>query len=179
MKRVFCTAVALMIATVAFAGTTANLDNMTPQQAMDKMTNCPVCSAFMVDPALGPTIRHSVFATKTGYVETMMTADAGMMPSFKKAEAECERRAGTIPTMTQAEKDKLCPICTGRMAFMGRADAAVENFNTDMGVITVASSNTPEGVKALHDYAATSEHFGGLLAKAGMDMGKEPMKSKM
>jgi len=179
MKRVLCTVAALTVATIAFAGTESKMETMTPQQAMDKMVNCPVCSAFMVDPALGSTVRHSVYPTKTGYVETLATVDQAMMPSFEKAEAECVKRAGTIPTMAADQKAKLCPLCTGQMKFMDRKDVTVENFKTDVGVVTVASASTPEGVKALHDYATTAQNFGSLVAKAGMEMGKEPMKSKM
>ncbi len=179
MKRILCTVAALMLATVAMAGTASKTDTMTPAEAMGKMMNCPVCSAWMMDPAIGPNIRHAVYPTKNGYVETMMTADESTMPSFEKAEAECERRAATIPTMTQDQKDTLCPLCVGHMTFMGRKDVTVENFKTPDGWVTVASATTPDGVKALHDYAATSKNFSDLLSQAGADMSKEPMKSKM
>ncbi len=179
MKRVLCTFAAIMVATMAFAGTESKTDTMTPQQAMDKMMNCPVCSAWMMDPALGPTIRHSVFPTKTGYVETLATVDQSMMPSFEKSEAECMKRAATIPTMAADQKAKLCPLCIGHTKFMDRKDVTVENFNTDVGVVTVASASTPEGVKALHDYAMSAQKFGALVAQASMEMNKGEMKSKM
>jgi hypothetical protein len=179
MKRILCTVAALMVATMAFAGAESKMGDMTPQQAMDKMTNCPVCSVWMQDPALGPTVRHSVYPTKTGYVETLATVDQAMMPAFQKAEAECDKRAGSIPTMSADQKAKLCPICTGHVKFMDRKDVTVENFKTDVGVVTVASASTPEGVKALHEYAKLSQEYGALMAKAGTDPSKEPMKSKM
>jgi len=179
MKRVLCTVAVLLVAVSAFAGTAAKMDDMTPQQAWSALTNCPVCSAWMQDPALGPTIQHSIFATKTGYVETMSTADAAMVPSFMKADAECQTRAASIGSMAAEEKAKLCPICSGMMKFMGRSDVTMENFKTDMGVITVASSNTAEGLKALHDYAAMNEAFSQKLSKAGEMMSKDPAKAKM
>jgi hypothetical protein len=168
-----------MVATAAFAGTPAKMGDMTPQQAMASMSNCPVCSVWMTDPALGPTLRHNVFATKTGYVEMLATADAAMVPSFDKCAMECEKRAEGIPSMSKDQKDKLCPLCIGQMTFMGRADVTVENFKTDSGMIAVASASTPEGIKVLHDYAASSKAFGDKMSQAGTEMGKEPAKSKM
>jgi hypothetical protein len=179
MKRVLCTVAALMVATAAFAGTAPKMDEMTPEQAMAAMTNCPVCSVWMTDPALGPTIRHNIFATKTGYVEMLSTADAAMVPAFDKCAMECEKRAEGIPAMSKDQKAMLCPLCNGQMAVHGRADVTFENFKTDSGVMTVASSSTPDGVKALHGYAASSKAFGEKMAQAGTAMGKEPMKSKM
>ena len=45
MMRALCTVAALMmLATAAFAGSA-----MTPQQAMEKTMNCPVCSAWTPD----------------------------------------------------------------------------------------------------------------------------------
>jgi hypothetical protein len=179
MKRILFTIAAMMVATMAFAGTASKTSDMTPQQAMATMGSCPVCSVWMTEPALGPNIRHSVFATKSGYVETLMTADQSTMPAFEKCAAECEKRAATIPTMAKDQKDKLCPLCSGQMAFMSRTDVTVETFKTEMGLLSVASATTPDGVKALHEYARTSEEFGRLLSKAGAEMSKEPMKSKM
>lgn len=179
MKRILCTVAAMMVATAAFAGAAPKTSDMTPQQAMAAMGSCPVCSVWMTEPALGPNIRHSVFATKSGYVETLMTADQGTMPAFEKCAAECEKRAAALPTMAQEEKAKLCPLCSGHMTFMSRTDVTVETFKTEMGLVSVASATTPDGVKALHDYAKTSEEFGLLLSKAGAEMSKEPMKSKM
>jgi hypothetical protein len=62
---------------------------------------------------------------------------------------------------------------------MGRKDVAFEGGKTTMGWVTVATASTPEGVKALHDYAAMSKEFSDKLAQAGKEMAKEPMKSKM
>jgi hypothetical protein len=179
MKRVLCTVAMLLIAAPALAGSTSKADDMTPQQAWEKMTNCPVCSVWMTEPALGPTIRHSVNATNAGYVETLMTADEKMVPAFQKTAAECEKRAAGIASMTPEQKDKLCPICVGQVKLMGRSDVTFEHFMTPLGMMTVATSSSTEGKKALHDYAAASKSFGDKMAKAGADMSKEPMKSKM
>ena len=179
MKRVLCTVAAIMLATTAFAGTGSKTDDMTPQQAMEKMTNCPVCSVWMADPALGASIRHGVGATKSGYAEVLMTNNESMMPAFMKTAAECEKRAAGIPTMAQDQKDKLCPMCVGHMTLMGRDDVTFENIPTPMGIMMVGTASTPDGVKAMHDYAASSKAFGDKMAQAGMEKAKEPMKSKM
>jgi hypothetical protein len=179
MKRIICTVVALMFATVAFAGTAAKMEDMTPQQAMTAMANCPVCSVWMTEPALGPTLHHNVYATKNGYVEMLSTSDMAMVPAFNKCAMECEKRAEGIPSMSAEQKGMLCPLCVGHTKFMGRSDVMVENFNTDNGMISVASSTSPEGVKILHDYAASSKAFSDKMAQMGSDMSKEPMKSKM
>jgi hypothetical protein len=179
MKRILCTVAVLMVATSAFAGDMAKIDQMTPEQAWASMTNCPVCSVWMTEPALGPTLRHSVFATKNGYVETLVTADASMMPAFNKCAAECEKRAAGMASMPKDQKDKLCPMCVGQAKFMDRKDVTVEHFKTDTGIIWVASGSAPDGTKALHDYAAASKAFGDKMAQAGEKMSKEPMKSKM
>jgi hypothetical protein len=177
MKRILCTVAILMVASMAFAGTASDTSSMTPQQAMAAMANCPVCSVWMTDPALGPNLRHNVFATKDGYVETLMDSDPSTMASFNKCAAECEKRAASVPSMSAEQKAKLCPLCQGHMAFMGVKGVSVENFNADLGLITVGSATTPEGVKAMHEYVTKSHNFGELLSKA--EMGAEPMKSKM
>ena len=176
MKRVFCTVAALMLATVAFAGT---VSNMTPQQAMEKTMNCPVCSAFGADPALGPTLRCDIQTTKAGYVEVFGTTDQKMVASFEKAHADCEARCMSIPTMTAEQKAKLCDCCNSMTALMSRKDVSFEGGKTSMGWVTVASASTPEGTKALHDHAALAKEVSSKLAQASMEMSKEPMKSKM
>jgi hypothetical protein len=176
MKRVLCTLAALMVAAAAFAGTTSD---MTPQQAMEKTMNCPVCSAWGVDPTVGPNIRHDISPTKSGYVDVFMSANETMMPAFEKAHNECESRCMNVSKMTAADKAKLCDCCTAMTALMARKDVSFEESKTAMGWVTVASATTPEGVKALHDYASLSKHVTDLLMQAGADMNKEPMKSKM
>jgi hypothetical protein len=176
MKRVLCICAALMVAAVAFAGTTAD---MTPQQAMEKMMNCPVCSVWGMDPAVGPNIRHDISPTKNGYVDVFMTADEKTMPAFQKAHADCENRCMNVPKMTADDKAKLCDCCKAMTALMARKDVSFEESQTAMGWVTVATASTPEGVKALHDYAALSKNITGLLMQAGADMNKEPVKSKM
>jgi hypothetical protein len=174
MKRVLCTVAALMIATVAFAGS-----DLTPQQAMDKAMNCPVCAAWGVEPALGPTIRYDIATTKTGFIEVMQTSNEAMKPAFDKAEADCEKRAAGIATMSADEKAKLCPFCVAHMA-IDRKDVAFDNANTALGVVRVASSSTPEGIKALHDYAAACQKQSDLMHEAAKSMPpKEVQKAKM
>lgn len=176
MKRVLCTVAALMLATVAFAG---SMGDMTPQQAMDKVMNCPVCSAFGADPALGPTMRHNVIETKAGYVDVCVTASEAMVPSLDKAHTECMARCKAIPTMTAEQKGKLCDCCNAMTALMNRKDITWEGGKTETGIVTVASASSPDGVKALHEYAELSQKTTNLLMQAAMQMSKEPQKSKM
>jgi len=177
MFRVLCTVAALMIATAAFAGS----GDLTPQQAMEKFSKCPVCSVWNTEPALGPTIRYSITTTKTGYVETLSTADETMKPTFDKLAAECEKRAAGIPSMTKEQKDMLCPLCIGHVKLMERKDLAFDNVNAPLGVVMVGTSGTPEGVKALHEYAAAAKKQSDLMTQAAKEMhgNKDVMKSKM
>jgi hypothetical protein len=174
MKRVLCTVAALAVATAAFAGT-----DLTPQQAWDKMINCPVCSAWNQDPALGPTLRYDVQQTKSGFVEIFQTSNEAMKPAFDKAEAECERRAATIPTMSAADKSKLCPFCTAH-AMIDRKDVSIEDVQTSLGFVHVGTSTSPDGIKALHDYAAACKKQSDLIQQASMEMQKKSVqKAKM
>ena len=174
MKRVLCTVAALLIAVAAFAGT-----DLTPQQAMEKTMNCPVCSAWSVEPALGPTLRYDIATTKTGFIEVLQTSNEAMKPSFDKAAAECEKRAAGIPTMSAEEKAKLCPFCVAHMT-LDRKDLTFDHASTSLGMINVATSTTPEGVKALHDYAAACKKQSDLMHQASMEMQKgQVQKAKM
>lgn len=174
MKRVLCTVAALMIATAAFAGT-----DLTPQQAWEKTMNCPVCSAWGIDPALGPTLRYTIATTKDGYIEVMETSNEAMKPAFDKAEAECEKRAAGIATMSADEKAKLCPYCVAHMT-IERKDVGFENAKTALGVVNVGESTTPEGVTALHDYAAACQKQSNLMAEYAKTMpSKDVQKAKM
>ncbi len=174
MKRILCTVAALMIATAAFAGS-----DMTPQQAMEKTMNCPICSAWGVEPALGPTLRYNVQNTKAGFIEVMETSNEAMKPAFDKAEAECEKRAAGIGSMSAADKAKLCPFCVAHMT-IDRKDVSFESMDTAMGTIRVASATTPDGVKALHNYAAACKKQSDLLDQAGKAMTtSDVQKAKM
>jgi len=171
--RALCALVVLMLATAALAG------EMTPQQAMEKTMNCPVCSAWSQEPGVDQNIRYDVVQTKHGYIETFMSADEKMMPAFEKCAAECEKRMATIPSMTQEQKDKLCPFCVGYQKLASRTDLEFEMHKTHMGWVTVASSATPDGVKALQGYAMKAKKHADLLAQAAQEMSKEPQKAKM
>jgi len=174
MMRILCTAAALMLATVAFAGT----GDMTPQMAMEKVMNCPVCSAWTPD--VSQHIRYDIFTTKSGYVESFMNSDEASAPAFDKCAAECEKRAASMSTMTPEQKAKLCPMCEARMQLMGQKDVTMENFKTHMGWITVASSSSAAGQKAVSEYAAAMKKQTDLMEAAAKEMGKpEVMKSKM
>jgi hypothetical protein len=176
MKRILCTVAVLAIAAGAVAGT----GEMTPQMAMEKMMNCPVCSAWNTPPTVGPAIRYSIQETKNGYIETFMSADEKLMPDFEKCYAECEKRVMGIPSMTQEQKDKLCPFCIGHVKMMDRKDLTFESVKTPLGWVTVASSSSAEGTKALQTYASTAKKQADLLEAAGKEMGqKEVQKSKM
>jgi len=180
MKRVLCTVAVLMIAigaTAAFAGTAATL---TPQQAWDKMANCPVCSAWNQNPALGPTLRYDIASTKDGFVETFQTIDPSMKAEFDKADAECERRAATIPTMSAADKAKLCPFCTAHVTLAGHKDASVEDVKMTYGIVNIGAATTPDGINALHEYAEACSKQSALIQQAAMEMQKSGVqKAKM
>lgn len=173
MMRMLAASALLLLAAVATASPEANL----PQQAMEKMMNCPVCSAWNAEPALGPTMRYSITQTKSGYIETLQTADESMKPAFDRCAAECEKRAAGIPTMSAEQKGKLCAICVGHMKLMERKDLSFDNVSTPLGLVMVGSANSPEGVKALHAYAATAQKQADLMAQAHQPAGT--MKSKM
>jgi len=172
MKRVLCTVALLMLATAAFAG------DLTPQQAMEKMMNCPVCSAWTPDVSMN--IRYDIFSTKDGYVESFMNANEAMADQFNKCAAECEKRAATIPTMSAEEKAKLCPFCQARMALMMQKDVSTQNFNAHNGMIMVGMASSPDGQKAAAAYVTAMKTQADLVEQAAMSMGKpETMKSKM
>ena len=171
MKRVLCTVAVLMIATAAFAGTA-----LTPQQAMEKVMNCPICSAWT---PVAQGIRYDIFTTKTGTIEAFMNGGADPV-AWDQAAAECEKRMATIPTMSADQKAKLCPFCMSHMTLMGQKDVTIEHFKTDTGWITTATANTPAGQAALTEYAASMKSTQELLEANAKEMGKpEVMKSKM
>ncbi|MDH3197079.1 MAG: hypothetical protein OEO21_02460 [Candidatus Krumholzibacteria bacterium] len=177
MMRALCLLAALAFATTAVAGTAGE---MTPQQAMEKMNNCPVCSAWSKEAGVTDNIRYDIIQTKNGYVETFMSADEKMMPAFEKCGAECEKRMAAIPTMSKEQMDKLCPFCVGQGKLASRTDLGFEMHKTHMGWVSVASSSTPDGVKALHDYAAAAKKHADLLAQAGAEKAKKDVqKAKM
>jgi hypothetical protein len=174
MKQVLCTIAMLIIATAAFAG-----QELTPQQAMEKAMNCPVCAAWGVDPALGPTLRYDIAPTKTGFIEVFQTSNEAMKPAFEKAEADCEKRAAGIATMSADEKAKLCPFCVAHMT-LDRKDLTFEKANISLGVVNVGSSTTPDGIKALHEYAAACKKQSDLMHQASIEMQKgQVQKAKM
>ena len=174
MMRILCTVAALMLATVAFAGSS----DMTPQMAMEKVMNCPVCSAWTPD--VSQNIRCDIFTTKNGYIESFMNSNESMAPAFETCAAECEKRIGSVASMTAEQKAKLCPFCQARVKLMGQKDVTLENFKTHMGWITVGSSTTPAGQKALAEYAAASKQQLDLMEAAMKEMANpETMKSKM
>lgn len=174
MKRVLCTVAALMLATAAFAVAGA----LTPQQAMEKTMNCPVCSAWTPD--VSQNIRYDIFMTKTGYVESFMNANESTADAFAKCAADCEKRAATIPTMSADQKAKLCGFCEARAGLMSQKDVTLENFQAHNGWITVATYSSPSGQKALTEYATAMKTQADLMEAAAKEMGKpEVMKGKM
>jgi hypothetical protein len=162
-----------LVATTAFAGSA-----LTPQQAMEKVMNCPVCSAWTPD--VSQNIRYDVFTTKTGYVESFANANESTMDAFNKCAAECEKRAATIPTMSAEQKAKLCPFCTARMGLMESKDVVLESFKTHCGFVTIASAASPAGNKAAQEYVAAMKMQADLMETAAKEMAKpETMKGKM
>ena len=171
MKRVLlCTAALLVLASLAFAGS-----DMTPQQAMEKVMNCPVCSAWN---PVAQNIRYDIFTTKTGTIESFMNAGADQA-AWDAASADCEKRMATVPTMAADQKAKLCPFCMAHMNLTSSKDIAIENYQSKTGWITVATATTPEAKKALAEYASSMKNTAQMLETAAKDMKPETMKGKM
>jgi len=171
MKRVLlCTVAVLMLASIAFAAS-----EMTPQQAMEKVMNCPVCSAWN---PVAQNIRYDIFTTKTGTIETFMNAGADQA-AWDAASADCEKRMATVPTMTAEQKAKLCPFCMAHMNLTNAKDVTIQNYKAHTGYVTTATWNTPAGQKAVTDYATSMKSTSQMLETAAKDMKPADMKGKM
>lgn len=171
MKRVLlCTVAVLMLAGIAFGA-----GEMTPQQTMEKVMNCPVCSAWN---PVAQNIRYDIFTTKTGTIESFMNAGADQA-TWDACSADCEKRMGTVATMTAEQKAKLCPFCMAHMNLTNAKDVSVQNYKAHTGWITVATANTPAGQKALSDYSMSMKNTAAQLEMAAKDMKPETQKSKM
>jgi len=171
MKRVLlCTVAVLMLASIAFAAS-----EMTPQQAMEKVMNCPVCSAWN---PVAQNIRYDIFTTKTGTIETFMNAGADQA-AWDAASADCEKRMATVPTMTAEQKAKLCPFCMAHMNLTSAKDVTIQNYKAHTGYVTTATWNTPAGQKAVTDYATSMKSTSQMLETAAKDMKPADMKGKM
>jgi hypothetical protein len=173
MKRVLlCTVAVLMLAGLALAAG----ETMTPQQAMEKVMNCPVCSAWN---PVAQSIRYDIFTTKTGTIESFMNAGADQA-AWDASAAECEKRMATVPTMAADQKAKLCPFCMAHMNLTSNAkDVSIQNYKAHTGYITVATASTPAGQKALTDYATSMKNTASMLETAAKDMKPAEMKGKM
>jgi len=171
MKRVLlCTVAVLMLASIAFAA-----GEMTPQQAMEKVMNCPVCSAWN---PVAQNIRYDIVTTKTGTIETFMNAGADQA-AWDAASADCEKRMATVPTMTAEQKAKLCPFCMAHMNLTNAKDVTIQNYKAHTGYVTTATWNTPAGQKAVTDYATSMKSTSQMLETAAKDMKPADMKGKM
>jgi len=171
MKRVLLRTVAvLMLTSIAFAA-----GEMTPQQAMEKVMNCPVCSAWN---PVAQNIRYDIFTTKTGTIETFMNAGADQA-AWDAASADCEKRMATVPTMTAEQKAKLCPFCMAHMNLTNAKDVTIQNYKAHTGYVTTATWNTPAGQKAVTDYATSMKSTSQMLETAAKDMKPADMKGKM
>jgi hypothetical protein len=172
MKRVLlCTVAVLMLASLAFAAG----ETMTPQQAMEKVMNCPVCSAWN---PVAQNIRYDIFTTKNGTVESFMNAGADQT-AWDACSADCEKRMATVPTMTADQKAKLCPFCMAHMNLTNTKDVSIQNYKAHTGYITVATWTSPAGQKALTDYATSMKSTSEMLETAAKNMKPAEMKGKM
>jgi hypothetical protein len=171
MKRVLlCTVAVLMLTSIAFAA-----GEMTPQQTMEKVMNCPVCSAWN---PVAQNIRYDIFTTKTGTIESFMNAGADQA-TWDACSADCEKRMGTVATMTADQKAKLCPFCMAHMNVSSAKDVSMQNYKAHTGWITVATWTSPAGQKALNDYAMSMKNTSSQLETAAKDMKPADMKGKM
>ncbi|HET6348086.1 MAG TPA: hypothetical protein VFH88_03290 [Candidatus Krumholzibacteria bacterium] len=172
MKRVLlCTIAVLMLAGLAVAA-----GDMTPQQVMDKVMNCPVCSAWN---PVAQNIRYDIFSTKTGTIESFVNANAAEQDKWDACAVDCEKRMEGVPSMTADQKAMLCPMCQARMGLMSTKDVSVQNFKTHTGFITVSTWTSPAGQKALNEYATSMKNTSEMLEAAAKAMDPGTMKSKM
>ncbi|HKW15629.1 MAG TPA: hypothetical protein VJS69_14170 [Candidatus Krumholzibacteria bacterium] len=173
MKRVLlCTLAVLMLASLAFAAG----ETMTPQQAMEKVMNCPVCSAWN---PVAQNIRYDIFTTKNGTIETFMNAGADQA-TWDACSADCEKRMAGVATMSADQKAKLCPFCMAHMNLMSAKDVTIQNYKAHTGWVTTTAWNNPAGQKAVTDYATSMKNTSQLLETAAMSMKPaETQKGKM
>jgi len=63
---------------------------------------------------------------------------------------------------------------------LDRKDLTFEKANISLGVVNVGSSTTPDGIKALHEYAAACKKQSDLMHQASIEMQKgQVQKAKM
>jgi hypothetical protein len=161
----------LLVMTAVLAASLAVAGQMTAEQAMQKMMSCVSCAPYAEYPELGPNIRYDIFETSSGFVAAFMLADEKLAPKFRECEKKCEAARATAMKLSEKEVEaKLCPFCSGMFKLMARDDVTIEEFQTKLGQVVVASASSDKGVEALHGYAKTAKETSDLLDKAAAKM---------
>jgi len=167
MKKILSVVLLLALA----AGSPALATEMTPEEAMQRMMNCVSCRPYMEYPELGSSIRYDIFKTKTGFVSAFMLADESLVPEFRELELKTEASREEAMKIPPSEYGKLlCPFCEGMFALMMRGDVDLEEFRTHMGTVALATSDTKDGIEALHEYAEMAKTTSKLLDEAAAKM---------
>jgi hypothetical protein len=168
MKRVICLLVlALTVPAVALAG------DPTADQMMQRMMNCVICKPYAEHPEMHPSMRVNTLDTENGFMWVMAVADEKHVGTLHQCHEQCSANIEANKNMKPADyATKLCPMCEGMFKLMARGDVKLEEFKTHMGEITLATSATKEGVKALHDFAAESRKMHEMMMKMGTKHGE-------
>ncbi|UCG50695.1 MAG: hypothetical protein JSW58_10855 [Candidatus Latescibacterota bacterium] len=170
MKTLMSVAVVsvLVVSSLAFAG------EMTPEETMMKMMNCVACKPYGEYPQVMQNIRYDIFDTSNGFVVAFLMANEEHVGDFRACEEKCEAARAEAAKLSAEEKEaQLCPFCVGMFKLKGRDDITFEKFDAQLGQIMVASSNTDEGVKALHAYSDNSRKTNKMLEEAAKKMKAE------
>jgi hypothetical protein len=166
----------LILSVVLVAPGVVALD-MTPEQAMQKMMNCVSCKPMMEYPELGPNIRYDIFDIENGFVSSFVVANEKLMPVLDECSKKCEATYAAAAKMsTEDAKEKLCPFCCGMHGLHARGDVKIQDFKSQMGSVTLVTSDTEEGIKAVHAVAQDFREMNKLLSEAAASMPKEMHK---
>lgn len=169
MKKLICLAlVTVFVAPIALA------IDMTADEVMAKFMTCISCKPWAEYPELGPNTRYNIFDTDTGFIATFMVSDEKFAPAMKECHEKClVTRAEAMKLSPEEAKDKLCPFCEGMFKLGARDDVKIKEMDAAMGQVVLVSSDTEEGVKAAHAYAATAREIDALLTEAAPKMPEE------
>jgi len=114
--------------------------------------------------------RYDIFKTDTGFISTFMLADEDLIPKFREIQAQCNVNRAAATMMSKEErKEKLCPFCYGTLSLMENKDVSIEEFQSQMGTIIAASSETYDGRTALDRYVRMARETSELIQQAAAE----------
>jgi hypothetical protein len=155
----------ILIVAVAFAG------EMTAEQVMQKLMTCPSCRPYMEYPQLGPNMRFDTNRISNGFIASQMVASEKMVPMLRECEKKCEVTYAAAAELSPEEAEaQLCPFCLGIYKLMARGDVEQEKVETSLGHIMLATSDTEDGVKALHAYVDMAQETHKLIEEMAAKM---------